>query len=71
MGVEVFVIALAGLLVPILLILTAVLVNVFVISWVVYRWTRDSAVPGAMRYAHDHLTAPIQRFAHSHHLLPH
>jgi hypothetical protein len=71
MGAEVFVIALAGLLFPILLVLTAVLIDVLVLSWVAYRWTRYTAVPGATRYAHDHFTVPVQRFAHSHHLLPH
>jgi hypothetical protein len=70
MGASVFVIALAGLAFPIVLILAAVLVDFVVLLWVAYRWGHDSVLPAAGNYLHKHVGAPIGRYAHAHHLLP-
>ena len=70
MGPEIFVIALVALLFPILLLLGAVLFDVLVVLFVAFRWGHDRGVPAVEHFLQRRISAPISRFAHSHHLLP-
>lgn len=66
MGATVMVIALVGLAFPIVLILTAILVDFATVLWATYRWGHDQAAPNALGYLHRHLSEPLVRYAHAH-----
>lgn len=68
MGATVVVVALAGLVFPITLILAAVLVDVAVLAWAAHRWWHDRLAPLAWGYLTRHVGAPIGRYAHAHRL---
>jgi hypothetical protein len=61
MGATVFIVVLAGLAFPIVLILTAVLVDFLALVWAAFRWGRDEFAPQAVGYLHRHLTDPLGR----------
>jgi hypothetical protein len=66
MEATVLIIAMTGLVFPILLILAAVLLDLIVLAWASFRWWRDDAMPVAMSFLHRHLSDPIVRYAHVH-----
>ena len=66
MGATVMIIALVGLALPIVLILTAVLVDFVTVLWATYRWGHDQVAPTALGFLHRHLSEPLVRFAHAH-----
>lgn len=66
MGATVILIALVGLAFPIVLIVTAVLVDLVTLLWATYRWSHDQVGPTALGYLHRHLSEPLVRYAHTH-----
>ncbi len=66
MGAAVMVIALVGLAFPIVLILTALLVDFVTLVWATYRWSHDQVAPTALGYLHRHLSEPLVRYVHAH-----
>lgn len=66
MGATVMVIALVGLAFPIVLILTAVLIDFAMLLWATYRWSHDQVAPTALGYLHRHFSEPLVRYASAH-----
>jgi hypothetical protein len=66
MGATVMVIALVGLAFPIVLILTAVLIDFAMLLWATYRWGHDQVAPTALGYLHRRFSEPLVRYAHAH-----
>ena len=70
MGATVFIVVLAGLALPIILILAAVLVDFLALLWAALWWGYDELAPQAVGYLQRHLVEPVGRYAQAHHLVP-
>ena len=70
MGATVLVVLLAGLALPILLIITAALLDVFAVVWALYRMWHDDWGHRAWEFLTLHTLSPVARFARAHRLVP-
>ena len=70
MGATVLVVLLAGLVFPILLILTAALLDVVVCAWALSRMWHDDWSHRAGEFLTLHAFIPVMRFARAHRLAP-
>jgi hypothetical protein len=66
MGAAEFVIPLAALALPIVLILAAVLIDIVVLTWFAYTTWRDDWAIRLGRFASDHFMRPLQHVARAH-----
>jgi hypothetical protein len=66
MGATVFIVLLAGLAFPIVLILCAVLVDLVALFWAAFRIGNDELMPWAVGYLDLHFTRPLVRYVKAH-----
>ena len=69
MGATVFIVLLAGLAFPIVLILCAVLVDIIALLWAAFRIGHDELMPWAVGYLDLHFARPILRYVNAHGLI--
>ena len=70
MGAAVLIVLLAGLVLPVMLTLAAVLVDMAVLLWYAYRLWHDDWSPRAWEFVTVNMFQPVVRLTHGHGLAP-